>query len=234
MGCSSTHARFAVAALLIAAVACESTADPEDAATLRAVNASPHTATIDVLLNGQSAISGLTYLSSRSRLVPAGSWSLGVQGTGVTTGFASLSVLFTAGSAYTLLAAGPLNALDLLFAADTGSVPAPGMVKLRVIHAAPSAPGVGVDVYLTEPDADLATATRLVFPFTYGTGSSGAFPGYVQRDPGSYQVRFTEEGTTTVLVDTGSLTLTAGLVRTVVLLDEVGGGLGFIIVAEES
>ena len=232
MGCLSTRARFAVAALLIAAVACESTDDPVDAATLRAVNASPHTATIDVLLNGQPAITGLTYLSARSRVVPAGSWSLEVQGTGVTTGSASLSVSFTAGSTYTLLAAGPLDALDMLFAADTGSVPAPGTVKLRVIHAAPSAPGV--DVYLTEPGADLATATRLVFPFTYGTGSSGAFPGYVQRDPGSYQVRFTDEGTTTVLVDTGSLTLTAGQVRTVILLYEVGGGLGFTIVAEES
>lgn len=236
MTCSMTRELAAAVALLLTAlVACDSigngSAGSEEVAHLLFVNASPRAGTMDVLVNDQMALSGVAFGESRERLVPPISLTVSVVATGGAGGTASLPVTFGVDAHHTLLAAGEVDSLDLLFAADTGRVPAPGTAKFRVIHAAPNAPPI--DVYLTQSGADLGSAIRLVFPFTYGTGSSDVFPGYVQRDPGTYQVRFTAEGTANVLVDTGSITVAAGQVRTVILLDDASGGLDFTIVAEE-
>ena len=99
-------------------------------------------------------------------------------------------------------------------------------MKLRVVHAAPDAPAL--DVFLTEEGADLAGAFPYATPFVYGVGTSDEAPGYVEREPGAYRVRFTRARTRDVLLNTGPLPADAGQVFSVLLLqqsDTLGDGL---------
>jgi hypothetical protein len=71
-----------------------------------------------------------------------------------------------------------------------------------------------------------------VEPFEFGTGLSPEFPGYVERDPGVYRVRFTADGTHEVVMDTGPVDMQAGFVRSVVLFSSDTTGLGLAVVRE--
>jgi hypothetical protein len=110
--------------------------------------------------------------------------------------------------------------------ADTGVVPAPGKVLLRVVHAAPHAEPL--DVYLTTAGASLGGATPMVDPFVYGVGSSSGSPGYVERDPGTYLFRFTRDGTHDVVLSSDQVSVAAGQVETAILFesDSAGAALG--------
>jgi len=76
----------------------------------------------------------------------------------------------------------------------------------------------------------LADASPVLAPFAYSAG--GSFPGYVERDPGTYRVRFTENGSLSVLADTGPIGLGQGEIVTVLLVELPGGGLGFVPATE--
>ena len=103
---------------------------------------------------------------------------------------------------------------------DDNTAPAAGSVRVRAIHGAPSASAV--DVYVTAPGADLATAT----PTLTGVGL-GDVSDYLEVPAGDYQVRVTPVGTKTVAIDSGALTLSGGQVRTVIAVDAAGGGAPF-------
>jgi hypothetical protein len=107
--------------------------------------------------------------------------------------------------------------------------PEPGTVKIRVIHDARNAPPL--DVYLTAPGASLAGAHPLVEPFTFGVDTT-RFSGFVERDPGDYEMRFTDDGTTNVVLSTGTFTTAAGQLVTVVLTHDALGGLMTATVSE--
>lgn len=223
----------ALAAAAAAAAACasiEQSLRVDEVAILQVVNASPDHLQLDVLVAGERAIVALPYLATGLTPVREGTWDVVAQPTGLAQQTGPVSMSFVKHTQYTAIVASQADTVDLLVAADTGVVPAPGTVKLRVIHGAPSAPPL--DVYVTADTTDLANAQPTIFPFTYGTGSSDMFPGYLQRDPGVYRVRFTDVGTTTVLLDTGSLLLFAGQVRTVVLADGLNGDLTFTLIQE--
>jgi hypothetical protein len=79
-----------------------------------------------------------------------------------------------------------------------------------------------VDVYVTAPGADLATATPALTGVEFGDASD-----YLEVPAGDYQVRVTPAGTKTVAIDSGALTLSGGQVRTVIAVDAPGGGAPF-------
>jgi DNA-binding beta-propeller fold protein YncE len=79
-----------------------------------------------------------------------------------------------------------------------------------------------VDVYVTEPGADIATATPVLTSVPFGAASD-----YLSVPAGDYQVRVTPAGTKIVVIDSGSLTLAAGQVRTAIAVDSPGGGAPF-------
>lgn len=100
--------------------------------------------------------------------------------------------------------------------------PDPGLAKIRVVHAARNAPPL--DVYLTAPGASLAEASPLVEPFTFSVDTA-RLSAYVERNPGDWEVRFTDDGTTHVVLSSGTFTAAAGQLITVRLTDAAGGGL---------
>jgi hypothetical protein len=85
------------------------------------------------------------------------------------------------------------------------------------VHEAPHAGPV--DVYVTEPGADLTLTPPVASNVAFGQ----VLPS-VTTNAGTYQVRVTPTGTKDVVIDSGALTLESGQVRTVIAVEATGGG----------
>ena len=118
---------------------------------------------------------------------------------------------------YTVLAVGPGNAVTGVVLTDDNTPPAEGQVKVRVVNASPSTPTV--DVYITTATQDIATIAPTVAGLAFKSASA-----YRSMAAGAVRVRFTTAGTKTVVRDVSIAALTAGAIRTVVLLDAAAGG----------
>ena len=121
------------------------------------------------------------------------------------------------GTDYTVIAVGPGSAVSGVVLTDDNTVPAAGQVKIRAVNASPST--ATVDVYITTPTQDIAAIapTRAALPFKSATT-------YTSMAAGAIRVRFTTAGTKTVVRDVSIAALSAGAIRTVVLLDAAAGG----------
>jgi hypothetical protein len=219
-----TKTRAALALLLaVGATACDDTETTAPAATaqLRVVHASPDAPNVDVLADGNVALSNVAYRTASSYLeVPAGSRNLRVRPTGTTTVVIDANANLAASGAYTVLATGRVASIAPLVLQDDLTAPTAGNVKLRLVHASPTAGNV--DIYVTAPTADLATAAPTLPNVPFRAASA-----YLQVPAGTYRVRVTPAGSKTVALDVNNVTLTAGQIRTAVALDAPGGGAPF-------
>jgi hypothetical protein len=138
---------------------------------------------------------------------------------------ASIPFTVTAGQDATIYSTGGSSnsAVTSFVTIDDNTVPPATSARLRLVHlAAPAGP---VDVFVTAPGADLATAT----PTFTGVAlrSAGA---YITLPAGTYQVRAVPAGTAAaaragaVSVNLATLVLTGGTVRTVLTADNGTGG----------
>jgi hypothetical protein len=99
-----------------------------------------------------------------------------------------------------------------------------GATRLRIVNLSPAAGAV--DVFITAPNADLATAA----PVGQGIPVRGSSPYITTVVPGTYELRAVPTGTapanraSSVLVDIASLGLVSGAARTIVLADRAQGG----------
>jgi hypothetical protein len=116
-----------------------------------------------------------------------------------------------------VIASGLAADIEPLVLEDDNSAPAAGNVRVRAVHGAPSAPAV--DIYITAPGADLSTETPTLSNVQFRGASD-----YIEAPAGDYQVRVTPAGTKTVVIDSGTLGLASGQVRTAVAVDAAGGG----------
>lgn len=202
---------------LMAACGGDSGTTPTGTAQLRLVNGSPTTPAMDLRIDNQVVISNVSNTVASSYVdVPAGQQTIAVAAAGSSTALIATSFTLQGDKDYTLYVGG-IASPGLWLASDTGRIPAAGKVKFRLVHTAPAGPDV--DPYLTAPNADLNAESPVITPFDFGVGLSEAFPGYIERDPGAWQVRFTTRGTKTVLLDTGTLNLTAGDVYDIMLIN---------------
>jgi hypothetical protein len=214
--------------LLLAATAFTAACDddddntgPEGDARVRVVHASPDAPDVDVLLDDAVVLSDVPYLATSDYLETTdGDHNLKVNAAGTTTTVIDADVTLTDGTDYTVIASGLAAQIEPIVLEDDKTAPAAGSVRVRAIHGAPSAPAV--DVYVTAPDADLATATPTLTGVQFGD-----FSDYLEVPAGDYQVRVTPAGTKTVAIDSGALTLSGGQVRTVIAVDAAGGGAPF-------
>jgi hypothetical protein len=200
---------------------------------------------IDLIVNGETVLQDVGFSeASGFAEVGAGSATVSIR---PATGGAALSTTTTElapGARYTLLFSNAGAGSEVRLAADTatglplsppptepgdtGAIPGESKIKIRVIHNASDAPPLDVYLALDGESAEFP----LVEPFTYGVGLNPEFPGYVERDPGIWRVRFTADGTEDVVLDTGPISMLAGQVRSVVLFSTDTTGLGLAIVRE--
>lgn len=235
-------------ALALASLACGSDTGPASGiAQIRVMHVRSGAPAIDLVVEGTTVVEDVEFARTSAFVdVPAGDAALEIREASEHEVLDARTYELLGGERYTLLygSSGDSRTITLAAdtavgvptepppssAADTGAIPGESKVKLRVIHNAPDAPAL--DVYLTAADAPLAGSFPLLEPFTYGAGLSPEFPGYVERDPGVYRMRFTADGTLNVLLDTGPLDMPAGFVRTVVLASTDTTGLGLVVVRE--
>ncbi|HET7599176.1 MAG TPA: DUF4397 domain-containing protein [Gemmatimonadales bacterium] len=213
-----------LAALALAGCGSDSTAPSGDMARVRMVNASPDAGDLDISIDGGSSIRELPYRGYTVYFpVLQGARDFQVFRPGEPDPVVVTSPTFAAGHDYSFIAANRLALIEALVLEDDNSAPAAGSARVRVVHAAPGAPAL--DIYLTGPGDDLAAAA----PIATNIGYRGVAPA-VQVPAGDYRVRMTNAGTTTVVIDTGTLTLAADAGRTVMALDNTGGGAPFAAV----
>ena len=219
-------------ALLFAAVvslsACDDDDDditnPQGNARVKVVHASPDAPNVDVLVDNVSLLSNVAYQSvSTYNNVPSGSRTFVVRSTGTTTNLISQNVDFEDDTDYTVLAADMRANITPVVLEDDNTAPTTGNVKVRFIHASPA--GSAVDVYVTAPGADLATATANATNVTFKNAST-----YISVPAGNVVVRLTTTGTKTVVATSATLALTAGMVRSVIALEKAGGGVPLSLV----
>ena len=186
-------------------------------AQLRVVHASPDAPNVDVLVDGKTVLTNVAYETASNYLtVGAGSRKIEVRATGTSQEVISATVSLSRNKYYTVLAVDKLANITPLVLTDDNTPPASGQIKLRLVHASPTAGPV--DIYVEAPGAGV-TGSPTLTNVAFKTASS-----YLAVPAGSYEVYFTPTGTKTVALDSGSLSLSAGQIRTAVALDAPGGG----------
>jgi hypothetical protein len=218
---------LAAGALIAACSDDDDNTGPEGEARVRVVHASPDAPDVDVLLNDAEVLGDVPYLTASDYLdTPAGDQNLEVNAAGTATTLIDTDVSLVDGTDYTVIASGLVEAIEPIVLQDDNSAPAAGTARVRAIHGAPSAPAV--DIYVTAPGADLETTIPLLANVEFGDVAD-----YIEAPAGDYQVRVTPAGTKTVVIDSGTLALSIGQVRTAIAVDAAGGGAPFDLLVLE-
>jgi len=178
---------------------------------VQVVHASQDSPNVNVSVNGSETLSDVTYKQASSRLtLDEGTYSLQVDGitpNGNATVIGPLDVNFAPDQLYTVLAVNQTASIEPLVINQADFTPADGELTVQVIHAASNAPTV--DIYLTAPGADIsdtAPTTTLSFKDTLSATDIPA---------GDYQIRVTPTGDGTVVFDSGTISLPAGVLLNV-------------------
>lgn len=212
---------LAAAALTAACGDDDDNTGPDGEARVRVVHASPDAPDVDVLVDDSEVLADVPYLGASDYLVlTSGDHNFKVNAAGTATTVIDADASLTDGSDYTVIASGLAATIEPLVLEDDNSAPATGEVRLRAIHGAPGAPAV--DIYVTAPGADLEAETPALTGVEFGDVSE-----YLDVPAGDYQLRVTPTGVKLAVIDSGTLSLAAGQVRTAVAVDAAGGGAPF-------
>lgn len=188
---------------------------PGNTAWVRVVHAASDAPAVDVTANGTLLFQGIKFKQfTEYTPVTPGTYTLGINVSGTsTTALTGGPYTISGGTAYTFYAMGTLGAgtLQLMGTGDDVNAPGAARTRIRVVHAASTAPAV--DVYATAPFAPLTGAPALAsVPFPLASG-------YLTVPAGAYQARVTVAGTKTVAIDSGRVPFEGNTVRTVVAID---------------
>ena len=140
-----------------------------------------------------------------------------------TTPLAGFAPTLTAGNSFSIIAYPNASAVVQFATLSNTFTPASGQAGLRVFNGSGSA--TGLDVFVTASGTPLGTAT-------IANVLAGASSAFVSVPAGSLQVRLTTTGNTTVLLDLGSQTFTAGQNATLVIAPPMAGSTvlrGFLV-----
>lgn len=218
---------FASGAIVILA-ACDSTGPltkgglaPDQ--QLRVVNA--FTGPVDVLIDGTVAIPSLAAGSVGTAGATSGTRNIVLRPVGGAAS-APQSITVSSGTLHTIAAVRASNgAINSAILDDTGSIVPAGATKVRVLHLAPNAGEI--QVYRTQPD--FQQMSRWQFPFTYQAEPNSLSAPFFQSTVGTWEVRAWQtpadaSGWANAPVKV-SIPLGSGEKKTVLILDNPGGGI---------
>ncbi|WP_411280507.1 DUF4397 domain-containing protein [Gemmatimonas sp.] len=191
---------------------------------------------VNAILEGVPFGVNLTYATSTPAALPApntalyspiyaGNRTLVLKRTADTnTVVATIAFAVAASQDQTVYAAGGAAASTIAnFVTTDDNTLSATQARVRVVHLSPTAGAV--DIFVTAPNADLATATPTLANVAVRTASA-----YLAVPAGTYQVRVVPAGTAAaaragaVAINVASLALTANTVRTIVAADNNIGG----------
>lgn len=229
-----------VMALGVAACGSTENTGNEGTAQLRLMNAAAGTPALDLVIGGRVIAGGVGYeQASRLGDAPAGTQTLAIRRSGQSTNLTTKDVPLADGERYTVVVSGSLASLTMTpsMVVDTG-LAKPDRANIRIINISSYVftgdstnlpPPDPLNVYITAPGADLATSQPA---FTLNATAS-SYSSLIYFDPGSYVVRFTPVGTTTVRAGTGTIPIGAGQIRAITLQKLTDGTWQTSVVAEQ-
>jgi hypothetical protein len=192
----------------------------------RMMNAVPDESSLDMLVDSVSVSGNVAYGTSTGyQTTKSGSHQVVIEPSGSSTPLLQQSISFGSGSDTTIISNNFSSNIANLVLTDDNSAPASGNFKIRVVNAAP---GLGpADVYIVAVDTDLTTVSPNVSNLAFGAAT-----GYQGIASGSYKIVLTPVGQKFSAVDTGSLSFTAGQVRTFVGLNSQSGGFSYALLQD--
>jgi hypothetical protein len=194
-------------------------------ARFRFVQASTSVPTnVDLFVDGKSLQTAIGFGQTATyRSVTSGSRKFELFATGTTTNpYVSATVSLGSGD-NTLIAENAFTAIGLAPFTDDNTAPTTGNVKLRFIQASPTvAPtGQGIDVYVVPTGTPIAGFNPQIQNLMYPNASNT----YLSLSAATYDVVMTVTGTQNIINSlTATYALTAGQIRTIVVLDSQNGG----------
>lgn len=217
---------FGVTAVTLALAGCGS-GNSSSNTNVRIANATLTHPSIDLLVNGASAITGDVSDTVSAYVTPgSGSVALQINDTGGATALSTLVPTLTGSSHYTLVAYESSGVVKTAILTEDTAVPAAGVTGLRIYDAAIEAGKL--DVYITSATGATAcgqAALSSVSPTTqFGLLSAPAAVALTQ-GAGSWTVCVTGQGSKTDLRMALPITLTGATVATVMLTPASGGSL---------
>ncbi|GIU73930.1 MAG: hypothetical protein KatS3mg004_1017 [Bryobacteraceae bacterium] len=197
-------------------------------ARVRIVHASPDAPAVDIYVNGGMVLENMPFREYSEYLsLPAGTYTVEIKVSGTNTVVKQLSVPVQAGKDYTAIAVGYAGGsspgFDVMLLEDDNSAPADGRIKVRIAHTAPGAPAV--DIYVTTPFETLSGKQPVLTNVPFKAAS-----GYLSLPIGMYQARVAVAGTRTIAIDSHRLVTWGGMIRTIIAVDNKGGGAPFDLI----
>ena len=186
-------------------------------ASVRVLHASPDAPNVDVLVDDQVVLSNVSYKQASEFLsVFAGTRNIKVNAAGTSTTVIDANLNLAFQSFTTVIATNFLDQIEPLVLSDENTPPSGNILKIRVVHSAPSAPPV--DVYVTAPGADINAATPTLSDVAFL-----GFSDFLEIPEDDYQIRVTAAGSKDPVFDSGTVTLEAGSIFTAVAVDATSG-----------
>ncbi len=193
-------------------------------ARLRVVHASADAPEVDISVDGSEVLGDVPFGVGSDYLEILGdTYNIDVAASANSASVINADLTFDPQMDYTIAAVNSLNNIEPIVLVDDNTPPAAGNVKVRLIHAAPSA-GL-VDIYITAPGDGIAAISPTISNFDFKDNS-----GYLEVPAGDYRVRITLATTKTVAIDTGTLSLADGQIRTAFAVDPAPGSADFGVI----
>lgn len=206
--------------ILFAGAGCKSASTIAANAQFRSMNASVEQPSLNVLLTTSTQASDLAYPTASAYSAEApGGYTLHVEPAGTTTTLINQPLVFQSATFYTFIAAPTAFAspnLTPIILTDDNTPPNGGQMKLRIVNASPDINNL--DVYIGSPGNGVQNATPAVSNLAFQSASA-----YQSLAPGNYELYFTPTGQKRILIDSGTISFSAGQIRTIVALDTTGG-----------
>jgi hypothetical protein len=193
----------------------------------RVMNAVIDESSVDVLLDNAKVATQAYGVPPAYISISSGSRHLQIEATGSSTPFIDQMVSISSGNNYTVVAANFSSDHDALVLNDQNSTPASGDIAIRVVNVSPSMGAA--DVYIVPSTTDINTVNATISDLAFGGVSN-----YQQLSAGSYVVVFTTpaNGGKFQQINSGTLGLSAGQVRTVVALNTQAGAFTDAVLAD--
>jgi len=195
---------------------------PADATfKVQVLHGSPDAPAVNVFVGGAEVLSDVDYKQGSGALeLPIATLGVAVEGIipgGNATVIGPVNINFEADTIYTIAAVGPVADIEPVVISQPDVPVGGGAARLFVLHAAAGAPTV--DVYVTDPDAELAGSAAV------GSFSFKETIGPAEVAAGNYRVRVTGAGDIDAVVyDSGEITLNAGDDLTLAAVPNTTGG----------
>ena len=192
----------------------------------RLMNAVPDESSLNVLVDSTSVSSNLAYGTSTGYLSESsGSHQVAIEPSGSSTTLLQQSISLASGSATTVISFNFSSSIANLVLNDDNSAPTSGDFKIRVVNASPN---LGpADVYIVTPGTALSTVSPTVSNLGFGATTS-----YQSLAAANYEIALTSVGQKFAVIDTGTLTLSSGQVRTLVGLNNPSGGFTYAMLQD--